>query len=80
MSKIRSRERERFRGKYKAQVGMLLALYEKMQTQDAGRGSRMQSGLVPSLIGDLAGNFLLEQLHLLQWDNHSQAEMAESET
>lgn len=61
-------------------MGMLLALYEKMQTQDAGRGSRVQSGLVPSLIGDLAGNFLLEQLPLLQWDNHSQAEMAESET
>lgn len=59
---------------------MLLALHEKMQTQDAGTGSRMQSGLVPTLTGDLAGNFLLEPLPLLQWDNHSQAEMAESET
>lgn len=59
---------------------MLLALHEKMQTQDAGRGSRMQSGLVPALTGDLAGNFLLEQLRLLQWANHSQTEMAESET
>lgn len=59
---------------------MLLALHEKMQTQDAGRGSRMQSGLVSALTGDIEGNFLLEQLRLLQWANHSQTEMAESET